>query len=100
MTTPTSLISSLKSFTAVYRPHMTTKYHIPRSMPEKILTTSTLNRSLCPLHPKHHSQRHRIKNVHAAVFAFPRFAFRRQSRRQFIRKLLREHFSHFLFGPL
>src|ERR1035438_9666739 len=97
MTTPTSLISSLKSFAAVYRPHMTAKYHTTRTMPEKILTSSMLNRSLCPLHPKHHSQRHRIENVHPAIFAFPQFAFRRQTRCEFIWKLHRKNFSHFLF---
>ncbi len=33
MMTPTSLISSLKSFAAVYRPHMASHYHMPRTMP-------------------------------------------------------------------
>ena len=43
----------------------------------------------CSLHPEHHSQCHRIKNIHAGIFACPKFAFRRQTRCQFIWKLRR-----------
>src|ERR1035441_7012161 len=100
MTTPTNLISSLKSFAAVYRPHMTAKYHTPRSMLEKILLSNMLNRSLCPLHPKHRRQSHSIKHVHTSIFVLPRTAFSRHSRSKFRRKSLGEQFCHFVLCSL
>src|ERR1035437_172266 len=96
MMTPTSLINSLKSFAAVYRPHMTAKYYTPRSMLEKILTSNMLNRSLCPLHPKHRRQSHSIKHVHPTIFVLPWTAFRRQFTSKFNRIFSGEQFCHFV----
>src|ERR1035437_3861379 len=96
MTTPTILISSPKSFAAVYRPHMTAKYHTPRSMLEKILTSNMLNRSLCPLHPKHRRQSHSIKHIHTSIFVLPQTAFGRQFASKFNRIFSGEQFCHFV----